>query len=89
MGIYDAQAAVLKLNAAGLNFWKWDAVITLYAQTYNATEVLTGAKLRLSPLSYSGFIDEPEPLHRTTRDLNNEEHHSVQAWFVLLIWRLQ
>ena len=79
MGIYDAQAAVPKLDAAGSNFWKWDAAITLYAQIHDATEVLTGAKLRPSPPSYSGLIDEPEPLDGTTLDPNNDEHRQLMS----------
>ena len=74
MGIYDAQAAVPKLDASGSNFWKWDAAITLYAQIHDALEVLTSKKPRPANPSYAGLIDEPKPLNSTTLDLNNDEH---------------
>ena len=79
MGIYDAQAAVPKLDASGSNFWKWDAAITLYAQIHDASEVLTGEKPRPASPSYAGLIDEPEPLDGTTLDPNNDEHVELMS----------
>ncbi|KAF1936994.1 hypothetical protein EJ02DRAFT_427023 [Clathrospora elynae] len=74
MGIYNSQAAVPKLNKSCSNFWKWDAAITLYAQIHDATEVLTGEKLRPASPSYAGLIDKPKPFDVTTLDPSNNEH---------------
>ncbi|KAF1935210.1 hypothetical protein EJ02DRAFT_428649 [Clathrospora elynae] len=59
MGIYDAAAFVPKLEANGLNFWKWDAAVAI------------GAKTKPDLPTRAGWIPDAELLDMSTIDINN------------------
>jgi hypothetical protein len=51
----------------------------VYAQIYNAIDILIGVKTRLAYLSYKGLIREPKPLDVTTLNLTNATDYTTIA----------